>query len=112
MSVGRQVTVTCKKAKSRLAFELRHKDRKEAKSCRLSLLCVHGVSHGSPRSLQLCRFQEYKVQMHFPLVRGLQDSPQAHSSSVFPFQGTNNLLENMTGWAKKGGAEPAVPGCE
>lgn len=100
----------CKKAKSRLAFELRCKDRKEIKFCRLPLLGVHGVSRGSQRSLQLHSFQEYKV--HFTVVRSLQDSPQAHSSSVFLFQGIKDLLENVTGWAKKGGAELAIPVCE
>lgn len=100
----------CKKAKSRLAFELRCKDRKEIKFCRLPLLGVHGVSRGSQQSLQLHSFQEYKV--HFTVVRSLQDSPQAHSSSVFLFQGIKDLLENVTGWAKKGGAELAIPVCE
>lgn len=47
--------------------------------------------------------------MHFTLVTAPQDSPQAHSSSHFPFQGTSDLLENVTGWALKGGAELTIP---
>lgn len=38
--------------------------------------------------------------MHFTLGRGLQDSPQPHSCSAFLSQDINDLLENMTGWAK------------
>lgn len=112
MSAGGQVPVKGKKAKSRLAFELRCKGRKEGKLCRLPLLGVCGVSDSSPQSLRLHGFQEYNVQMSFTLVRGLQDSPQAHSSSVFLFQVINDLLENVTGWAKKGGAELAIPVCK
>lgn len=100
MSAARLVTAMCKKAKSWLAFELRCKDRKEAKFCRLPLLSVQDVSHGSPRSPQIQSFHEDKVQMHFTLGRGLQDSPQPHSSSAFLSQDINDLLENMTGWAK------------
>lgn len=91
----------CKKAKSWLAFELRCKDRKEAKFCRLPLLSVRDVSHSSPQSPQIQSFHENKVQIHFTLGRPLQDSPQPHSSSVFLFQDINDLLENMTGWAKR-----------
>lgn len=112
MSAGRQVTAMCKKAKSWLAFELRCKDRKEAKFYRLPVLSVHDVSHGSPRSPQTQSFHEDKVQMHFKLGRGLQDSPQPHSSSVFLFQDINDPLENMNQLGKTGGAELAMPLCE
>jgi len=91
----------CKEAKSRLAFELRCKDRKEVKFCRLPLLGVHGLSRGSPPSLQLHSFQEHTVQMLFSLVRGLKDASQAHSSSVLPLQGTSDPFENVTGWAEE-----------
>lgn len=61
---------------------------------------MHRLSCSSHRAYNSMVSQSPKLNALCVDMRARQDSPQANSSNVFPYQDINDPLENLTGWVE------------